>query len=68
MTKNELVEALKTIHKELNMSPSEYVEYINEKHGITNEADKVTLDRVMAYRTGSVNAQIENVLTLLNRG
>ena len=68
MNRNELIEALKTIHKEIDMSVDEYADYINEKHQITDEAQKVTPDRVWSYRTGSVGAQIEIILREVEKG
>ena len=67
MTETEIIEALRVVRKELNMSPAEYADYINEKHHITKDIDKVTPDVAWAYRTGGINAQIEFILSEMER-
>lgn len=65
MTRTEIIEALKVIYKELNMSVSEYIEYANEKYGTKNY--KLKPDTAWAFRTGAVKTQIENVLSALEQ-
>ena len=63
MTREEIIEDLLNIYSELAMGIAEYTAYVNENH--SNEADKITQDMALAYRTGSVQAQIENIIARL---
>ena len=65
MTREEMIEALKTVLKELGMSVAEYAEYANKKYDITDDAIKVKNDNAMAFRTGAVKTQIETILSAI---
>ena len=67
MTREELHEELKKIHTELKMSAAEYADHANEKYNITDDAEKVTVNRALAFRTGAVAAQIEYIISELEK-
>ena len=67
MTREELIEALKRAHTELNMKPSEYADYANEWYNITDDAVKVTADTALAFRTGAIAAQIASIISELEK-
>lgn len=68
MKKAELLEKLKIIHKELDMSAKEYANYANEIYNHTDDdPDKVTVEMAYPHRTGAVGAQIEYIIKALER-
>jgi len=67
MTREELIERLNEVHTELEMTRAEYADYANERYNITNDAEKVTVNRALAFRTGAVAAQIEYIIRELEK-
>lgn len=67
MTREELLEKLKRVHTELDMTRSEYADYANELYNITDDAEKVTVDTALASRTGAIAAQIEYIISELEK-
>ena len=61
MTKEKIIENLKEIVTELDMTPAEYAEYVNEKYE-HDGAYKVMPSEAWAYRTGAVKARIEDLI------
>ena len=61
MTKEKIIESLKEIVTELDMTPAEYADYVNEKYE-HDGAYKVQPSEAWAYRTGAVKARIEDLI------
>ena len=61
MTKEKIIENLKEIVTELDMTPAEYADYVNEKYE-HDGAYKVMPSEAWAYRTGAVKARIEDLI------
>lgn len=65
MTREEIIEALRVAHKELGMNVSEYVEYANDKYNLISDAEKVSSDSALAFRSGAVKTQLEAILSAM---
>lgn len=60
-----IIDVLSEILTELEMKPTEYAVYANERYKLAGK-DKITSDRVWAFRSGTVQARIADIIKKLS--
>lgn len=65
MTKAEIINVLREILTELDMKPAEYMEYADARYKLAGK-DKLTSERVWAFRSGAVQVRIADIIEKLS--